>query len=54
MIVRAEVRVTEIAGRAREREQVIERAFLACDRDQRQVYTELHLGHLPREVIRAG
>ena len=49
MVVRAEVRVTEIACGFREREQIIERALLARERDQRKVYTEVHLGHLSRE-----
>ena len=54
MVVRAEVRVTEIACGLREREQIIERALLACERDQRKVYTELHVSPSSRELWRAA
>jgi hypothetical protein len=47
MVVRAEVRVAEIACRFRERQQIVERLSLACDRDQRKVNTELHVGPSP-------
>ena len=50
MVVRAEVRVTEIACGFREREQIIERALLACERDQRKVYTELHVSTSVQDV----
>ena len=52
MVVRAEVCVTEIVRRFRERDQVVERALLAHERDERKVYTELHLSHWSREAIR--
>ena len=50
MVVRAEVRVTEIACGFREREQIVQRALLACERDQRKVDTELHVSPSAREV----
>src|ERR1700683_2849674 len=43
MVVRTKVRVTEVACGFREPAQVIERALLACERDQRKMYTELHV-----------
>jgi hypothetical protein len=52
MVVHAEVCVTEIVRSFRDREQIIERALLAYERDQRKVYAELHLSHLLREGIR--
>ena len=52
MVIRAEVRVTEIASGLREREQIIERALLACDRGQRKVYTKLHFSPSSREFTR--
>lgn len=42
MVVRTEVRVTQIAGGFREGDQIIQRALFACERDQRKVYAELH------------
>jgi hypothetical protein len=44
MVVRAEVCVAEIACGFRECEQIIERAMLAGNRDQRKVHTEFHGG----------
>ena len=44
MVVRAEVRVAEIAGGIREREQIVERALLALERDQWEVDAEFHRG----------
>ena len=52
MVVRAEVRVPEIACRFREREQISERALLARERDQRKVYTELHVSPSPGRLLR--
>ena len=42
MVVHAKVGVAEIAGRLREREQIVQRALLALERDQREVDTEFH------------
>ena len=54
MVVRAEVCVTEIARRFREREQVVERALLAHERDQRKVDTELHSATCHESLYVAG
>jgi hypothetical protein len=43
MVVRTEMRVTEIRCGLGERDQVVERARLARERDQRKMDAELHL-----------
>jgi hypothetical protein len=45
MVVHAQVRVAQIACGFREREQIVERASLALERDQWKVYTEFHPRH---------
>src|ERR1700683_950199 len=46
MIIRTKVRVTEISRGLGKNEQIVERAPLACERDQRKMNTELHLPRL--------
>src|ERR1700733_2165592 len=43
MVIRTKVRVTEIPRGLGEHEQIVERALLACERDQRKMDAELHL-----------
>ena len=42
MVIHAEVRVTQVACRLRERDQIAERPVLTGERDERKVGTELH------------
>ncbi len=48
---RADVCVAEIVRSPRDREQIIERAPLARERDQGKVDTEFHVSHVSREGI---
>jgi hypothetical protein len=45
VVVRADVRVTEIARSLREADEIGERARLARERDQRQVHPQFHPSH---------
>ena len=45
MVVHAKVRVTELVRSFREREQIIQRALLVSERDERKMGAEFHLSH---------